>query len=236
MKQKNLIRLSQQYEAALETHFKRGPGASLAPALKLGRAAVVLKLDTLALARMHEQALLALGLSGKKNAFVKLARTFFTEANAVIEQTHRAAQEGKASLSRSQAALGLRTEELAVSNRELLRGVAQRKVLADAATKNGQHYKDSLKESLQLQKQLRKLTHRVIGEQEDERHQISRKLQNEIAQTLLGINVRLLSLKQQSRGNTRNFRSAIASTQRLVLKSAHSVKRFARELDIPQPT
>jgi signal transduction histidine kinase len=230
MKQKNLIRLSQQYETALEKHLKRGPGESLEPALKMGRAAVDLGLDTLELARIHEQAMIALGLSEKKNAFTKLAGIFFTEANTQIEATHRVVQQGKVHLTRTQAALGLRTEELAVSNRELQRGVAQRKVMADAAAKNGQQYKQSLEESLQLQKRLRKLTHRVIVEQEDERTNISRELQDEIAQTLLGINVRLLSLKQHARSNSKSFKAEIASTQRLVLKSAQSVRRVAREI------
>lgn len=230
MKQKNLIRLSQQYETALEKHVKRGPGESLESARKMGRAAVVLGLDTLELARIHERAMLMLGLSGNKNAFTKLAGMFFTEANGLIEATHRAVQQGKDHLSRTQAALGLRTQELAVSHRELQRGVAQRKVMADAAEKNGQHYKKSLQESLQLQKLLRKLTHRVMVAQEDERRNISRELQDEIAQTLLGINVRLLSLKEHARTNTKSFKAEIASTQRLVLKSAQSVRRVAREI------
>jgi signal transduction histidine kinase len=230
MKQKNLIRLSQQYETALEKHLKRGPGESLEPALKMGRAAVVLGLDTLELARIHDRAMMTMGLSEKKNAFTKLAGIFFTEANTIIEANHRIAQQGKAHLSRTQASLGLRTEELAVTKRDLKRGVAQRKVMADAAEKNGQHYKKSLQESLQLQKLLRKLTHRVMVAQEDERRNISRELQDEIGQTLLGINVRLLSLKEHARGNTKRFKEEIASAQRLVLKSALSVRRVAREI------
>lgn len=66
--------------------------------------------------------------------------------------------------------------------------------------------------------------------QEDERKSISRELQDEIAQTLLGINVRLLSLKQHARNSTNGFKKEIASTQRLVLKSAQSVRRVAREI------
>ena len=56
-----------------------------------------------------------------------------------------------------------------------------------------------------------------------------RELQNEIVQTLLGINVRLLSLKQEARNNTRGFKNEIASTQRLVVKSVQSVRNVARE-------
>ncbi|MDR3457712.1 MAG: histidine kinase [Verrucomicrobiae bacterium] len=237
MKQKKPIRLSQQYETALEKLLKQGPGGSLQPALKLGHAAVALGLDTLELARMHDQAMVALGLSDTKNGFTKLAWLFFTEANAPIEATHRAAQQGQASLSRSQATLGQRTEELAASNRKLQRGIIQRKAMADAATKNGHDHQKSLQESLQLQKRLRQLTHRVMLSQEDERQHISHELQDEIAQTLLGINVRLLSLKQHARRNTKGFKEEIASTQRLVLKSAQSVRRVAREIGYqPEPS
>jgi signal transduction histidine kinase len=76
---------------------------------------------------------------------------------------------------------------------------------------------------------LRQLTHQVLAAQEDERHKISHELQDEIAQTLLGINVRLLSLKQEARSNTRGLKNEIASTQRLVAKSAQSVRQAARK-------
>ena len=229
MKQ-NLIRLSQQYVTALEKSLKRGPQADLQPALDLGRAAVALGLETLDLARMHEQALVTLELSNVKNAFTKLAGKFFNEANRAVEESHSAVPPSNGRLSRLKEKLGLRTEELAVSKRELQRGAAQRKTFADAAEKSGQHYRQSLKESLQLQKRLRKLTHRVMLTQENDRRNISHELQDEIAQTLLGINVRLLSLKEAAHSNTKSFRAEIASTQRLVLKSAQSVRRVAREI------
>src|SRR5471030_2228174 len=228
MKQ-NLLDLSRRYVTALEKHLKQGPGASLRPALKLGRQAVALGLETLELARIHEQALVQLQLSNVKNAFTKLAGVFFTVANTLIEETHRAARQTKVHLGRLMTKLGHRTEELAVSNRQLQRGVVRRKVMEQDAEKNGKHHDKCLEESLQLQKRLRQLTHRVMAAQEEERKSISRELQDEIAQTLLGINVRLLTLKQQARNNTKGLKNEIASTQRLVLKSAKSVRRVARE-------
>ena len=77
-----------------------------------------------------------------------------------------------------------------------------------------------------LQKHLRQLAHRVPLAQEEERKKISHELQDEIAQTLLGINVRLVSLKQEARSNTRGLKNEIASTQRLVLHSARSSMAF----------
>jgi signal transduction histidine kinase len=226
---KKLTRLSQQYEMALRRHLKPGACADLLPALGLGRRAVALGLETLELARIHEHALATLKLSDTKNGTAKRAEVFFTEAIIPIVETHRAARQSKTRLNRLNEKLSQRTEELASSNRQLQRGVVRRKVMEAAAEKSGKHHNKCLEESLQLQKRLRQLTHRVMAVQEDERQSISRELQDEIAQTLLGINVRLLSLKQQSRSNTRGLKNEIASTQRLVLKSAKSVRRVARE-------
>ncbi|HEX4343309.1 MAG TPA: histidine kinase, partial [Verrucomicrobiae bacterium] len=76
-------------------------------------------------------------------------------------------------------------------------------------------------------KGLRQLTHKVLAAQEDERRKISHELQDEIGQTLLGINVRLLSLRQEARMNIKSLENEIASTQRLVIRSAKSVRRTA---------
>jgi signal transduction histidine kinase len=144
-------------------------------------------------------------------------------------ETHRAARESKIELNRLNATLGRRTVELAATHRQLQSGILRRKSVEAALKKSGEHYGRLLKESLQLQEGLRQLTHEVLGAQEHERRKISRELQDEIAQTLLGINVRLLSLKQEARSNSRGLKNEIASTQRLVVKSARSVRRVARD-------
>src|ERR1700685_532013 len=117
--EKRLIGLSQRYMVALEKHLKQGPQASLEPALGLGRQAVALGLETLELARIHEQALATLELSKIKNGFTKLAGIFFTAANIPVEETHRAERQSNVHLNRMKETLNQRTEELAVSNRQL---------------------------------------------------------------------------------------------------------------------
>ncbi len=228
MKQK-LIQLSQRYATALRTHLKPGARASLQPALELGRQAVALGVETLELARIHERALNTLELTTSKNGFIQRAEIFFTEALTPIVETHRAARQNKTDLHRLKETLGRRTLELAVTNRQLKRGVLRRKRVEAALKKSGVHYTKLLKDSLHLQEGLRQLTHQVLAAQEEERKKISLELQDEVAQTLLGINVRLLSLKQESRNNTKGLKLEIASTQRLVAKSASSVRRAARE-------
>ena len=229
MKQK-LTRLSQRYLTALRKHLQPGARDGLSPALRLGRQAVDLGLETLGLARIHERAVAKLELAGSKNGFIKQAEIFFAEALVPIVQKHRTARQTQIQLDKLTATLGRRTEELAVSNRQLARGVVRRKVMEDASAERGQHHQKALEESLALQKRLRQLTHRVIVVQENERKKISLELQDEIAQTLLGINVRLLSLKQQARHSSKGFKNEIASTRRLVVESAKSVRRVAREI------
>jgi signal transduction histidine kinase len=127
--------------------------------------------------------------------------------------------------------LGQPGGELAPTNQDWQKAVTGRKAVADDGVNNGKPHGKCLQESLQLQKQLRQLTHQVLVAQEDEREKISRELRDEIAQTLLGINVRLLLLKQAARSKAKGLKSEIASAQRLVVKSASLVRRLARELD-----
>ena len=90
-------------------------------------------------------------------------------------------------------------EKPAPTNRDKQKAGTGRKDVADAGANNGKPHGKCLKESLQLQQHLRQLTHQVLVAQEAEREKISQKLRDEIAQTLLGINVRLLLLKQAAR-------------------------------------
>jgi signal transduction histidine kinase len=234
MKQK-LNGLSQRYVTALRKHRKAGPRASLQPALGLGRRAVVLGLETLELARIHEQAITTLEAASGKDGIARRAEIFFTEALIPIVETHHAAQQSKIQLNRLNETLGRRTAELAATHRLVKRGLVRRKSVEAALKKSGEHYAKLFKDSLLLQDELRQLTHQVLVAQEAERDKISHELQDEIAQTLLGINVRLISLKQKARSNTTGLKHEIASTQQLVVKSARSVRRFARELKLHPP-
>jgi signal transduction histidine kinase len=232
MKQKT-IRLSQRYVTALRKHIEQGPRASLLPALGLGRRAVVLGLETLDLARIHERAASTLGLSRQRDGEIKRAQNFFIEAITPIEETHLAAQRSKIDLTRLNETLSRRTLELAAANGQLRRGIVRRKTVETALKKSGERYARLLQDSLQLQEGLRQLTHQVLAAQEEERRKFSQELQDEIAQTLLGINVRLLSLKREARSNTRGLKNEIAGTQRLVAKSAQSVRQTARKIRNP---
>jgi len=228
MKRK-LIALSRRYVAALRKHLKQGPQASLQPALALGRQAAALGLETLDMARIHEGALATLEVSRSRDGIIKRAEIFFAEAVTPIEKTHCAALKANTRLSQLNKTLGRRTVDLAASNRSLKQGIVRRKAVEQALKKSAGHYARLLKESRRLQEHLQHLTHQILSAQEDKRKKISRELHDEIAQTLLGINVRLLTLKKAAAVNTEGLKKEIASTQRLVKQSVKTMNRFARE-------
>jgi two-component system sensor histidine kinase DegS len=223
-------RLSQQYVAALRRFLKQGPRASVQPARSLGRKAMALELETLDVARVHEAALASLEASSSQDGIIKQAQIFFTEVITPIETTHRAARKTSGDLNRLTKTLSRRTAELTASGRRLKRGIIQRKVAEKALKKSGKHRTDLLEQSRLVQQHLRLLTRQILSAQEANRTKISRDLHDEIAQTLLGINVRLLALKNESVANAEGLKKEIANTQRLVEKSKKALSRFVREL------
>jgi signal transduction histidine kinase len=226
---KKLAGLSQRYASALRRHLSQAPRDGSQPALRLGRQALALGLETLQLARIHDRAFASLQLSVGQDGQTRRAEIFFADALTPIVETHRTARQGRIDLGRLNHALNRRTLELADTNRQLRRGILRRKSVEAALKNSGEHHSRLLRESLQLQEGLRHLTHRLLAAQEDERRTISSELRNDIAQTLLGLNVRLLSLKEQARRNSKGLKNEIADTQRLVLLSAQSVWRVARQ-------
>jgi PAS domain S-box-containing protein len=123
-----------------------------------------------------------------------------------------------------------RVEVLADTNRGLKQEIARRQTVEQALKKSEQHQSRLLKQSHHMQEQLRHLSHQILHAQEEERKRISHELHDEIAQTLVGINVHLAALTRESEGNPKDLRKKIARTQRLVEKSVDVVHLFAREL------
>jgi signal transduction histidine kinase len=231
---RKLTRLSRRYQAALRKHLKQGSPASSGPAQELGRQAMATGLETLDVARIHEQALITLVLPGysarTRDVMVRRAGAFFAEAITPIEKTHRTAQEANGRLTQMIEKLHRRSADLDDSNRQLKQEIAQRKTVEESLRNSERHYSQLLDQSHHLQEQLRLLSRQLLLAQEEERKKISRELHDEIAQTLTGINVRLAALKTEATLNTKGLQGKISSTQRMVEKSVDIVHRFAREL------
>ena len=224
---------ARRYGTALRKHLHEGPGTTLQAALALGRQAAALGWETLDVARIHEQALLA-SVPTRKSGGIELrtierAKRFFIEAIVPIEKTHSAALMADIRISRMGRTLSRRIAESSVSNRRLRQTIVRRQSAETALKKSGVQHAGLLVESRRLQKQLRHLTRGTLSMQEDERRKMSRALQDEVAQRLLGINIRLMALKKGLKAGTESLKKEIGSTQRLVIESARKVKRFVHE-------
>jgi two-component system, NarL family, sensor histidine kinase DegS len=221
---------------ALRKHLAQGRGADLQPALGLGRQAVGLGMETLDVARIHEQALTALpsrgGSSMTRRGMDERTRNFFTETIAPIEKTHRAARKADVRAHQLTEALRRRTAASSASIRHLEQSIVQRQGAEESLRTSGQQHARLLAEAHRLQKHLRHLTHASLSVQEDDRQKMSRQLHDEIAQCLLGIHVRLLTLKQGAKTHSEGLKKEIAKTQRLVKQSVNTIKRAADEVGI----
>ena len=91
MNKSKLSRLSAQYLAALKEHSEQEANAVLSVAYELGISAVALGLETLDLARIHEQSLAALILPGfaKAEREIKIERAilFSTKPSSRLKRS-----------------------------------------------------------------------------------------------------------------------------------------------------
>ncbi len=187
------------------------------------------------MARIHEQAVIMLKHGVARSSKFRFERDqrvngFFAEAIHPIEETHFIAREARARLGRLNKRLHDQTAELAARQRQLKHKISNRKTAETVLKRRGTDQKTALDESLRLQQHLRTLTHRLLYTQENERGRLSRGLRDEIAQTLLGINVRLLSLKGDAESDASGLQTEIARAQKLMTVSETKMRRVVSRL------
>ncbi len=123
-----------------------------------------------------------------------------------------------------------RVEVLAASNKKLELEIVRRQAGEKSLKKSERHLSRSLVQSRHQQEQLRQLARQILLAQEEERKRISCELHDEIAQTLVGMNLHLESLAREDTVNRADFKQKIARTQELIESSLNVVHRFARDL------
>lgn len=121
-------------------------------------------------------------------------------------------------------------EHLRELNQNLEQRVKERSEALASLQRSEQVQKELLEQSRTMEERLRHLSQQLLQVQEDERKRISRELHDVIAQTLVGINLRLASLTSVTDGKGKDISAKIAQTQQLVAKSVDIVHRFARDL------
>lgn len=231
-----MVRWAKRYRTALRTYLGQGPRSSLRQALALGRQAAALGLETLDVARVHEQALQALivpkGSARSRKRVLARTKAFFEETIVPIEQTHAAAKEDIRQVAELGEELRVREAESTASARRLKKGVKRRQTAETDLKNSGDRHARLVKKSHGLEGRLKDQMRQILAAQEDEWRASSRKLQNEIAQILVAIDVRLLTLKEAAKASTVNLKKEIVQTQALVKQSVVAIQRLANETGV----
>ena len=219
--------LAKAYLLALKEHQREGSHLSLQPALGIGCEACVLGMEPLQLQRLHKRATAKLNLPPSHGISFKRAQRFLKDALIPLLKMDSRGPLGESRLNRLHRNFERGTAQLSAARLKLRAGVESREVLESKLSRDEHLFAALLQESLRLQGDLRKLTHQAFTAQERERRMVSRELRDNIAQNLLGINVRLINLKHEVRTNAKGLKSKIAHAQRLVMSSAKSVNQAA---------
>ncbi len=226
--------LSTRYRNALRHHLDKNSTGTIDHAQSLGRSALRLGLLTRDLVRIHERALVTLTSTNTATtacpATTKAAGHFIAQALIPLESAQRAITKTALLLQQRNHILNLHAAALAKSNHRLEREILRRKAVELELTNGRARYQKLFRESLLMQGKFRLLTRKIITAQEEERKEISRELHDEVVQILVGINVELASLGQDSSTKNHLLKLKIARTQRLVENSVNAVHRFARDL------
>ena len=226
----------ESYQKALTNWLHTTGLADLEVARSLHRPWLATGTTLLELAKFHEQTLLSLDLPPSAETdhegIVVKAASFFAKVITADDTTANDTKENTRSKKTIQK-LSERTSELMASNIQLTAKLKRCEGAEKSLTRSGLHHSKSLEESNLLREQLQRLSRRIIATQEDQRHSMSRQLDNGIAQTLIGINIRLINLKKVVGMSNKNLVRDISLTQRLVTKSTNMVHRFALDLRPP---
>lgn len=218
-----------RYEAALRSCLQ--DGGHLDTASEINQLARSSKIPIRDFAEFHEQILLdgvlTTGNRGLRLKQRRHASRFFSEVCSFTDGDEVGVP---SALKQTIAILSERGTQLADNSRDLRQKLAKSLGREKDRKANHLRFTHALKESERLKDQLRLLSRRVLTIQEEERKNISRELHDVIAQSLVGVNFRLASLKRESSLNTRALQRNVTLTQSLVKKSTEIVHRFAREL------
>ncbi|MDF1811247.1 MAG: hypothetical protein P1V20_03505 [Verrucomicrobiales bacterium] len=227
-------KLAAEYLVALRLHNEDDGDSHLETARKLGETAGELGLGTLKLAKMHVAALSdilsAPDSAAGEEAITAQATIFFNEALMQVEKTNRIALDAALELRKVKTDLNQATEDLATSRHAVKREIEDRELTESALLSRRDLADELLRESRHLEEKLREMTHRSLTANEAERQQMSLFLHNEIAQTLLGIHIKLLALKEAVSISHEDIAQQIATTQSIMAKSVETISHFADSL------
>ena len=212
---------SRRYGTALRGSLRPGESGGVLAAAELGCQAVSLGLESLDVARVHEQSMQMARTkeevpASRRQEIAAQAECFFKAAIVPIEATHRDARTAGSQIAQLDRELRQRDEELSDTSIRVQQATTQRKA-AEARTDECEVQQDTLLDEAQrVRSRLRDCLRDTMSQQEGERQMFGNGLRDEIAQALLGIDLALLTLNKGEETNTDIIEKNIANAQRLL--------------------
>jgi hypothetical protein len=211
-----------RYEAALGLHLKAGASSQARQALELGREAAADGVSLPDLARIHASAVdrLRPGITARDSG--RSAR-FFAAAIEPLVFLHRTSLHYRAELARLGSALSRRTLQLASSRLEFRKGAARNRVLTEQLRDTKVRHAGVEAKTRRVHDELRRLTRRMLKTQERRGQADGARLRNDIAQSMIGINLWLRGLRTEARRNTESLATGISKVRMDVSAAATKV-------------
>jgi signal transduction histidine kinase len=227
-----LSNFSRLYESVIRTYLTEGFHLVGESVEKISKQANFLDLKLQDIAAIHEQLLvvdlLPESTTRSRTSIVRHGGTFFAAVVTAVKKGNTGRY--SANLEKTIALLSVRNVEIALAKQKLDLDILRREKVEMDLRQSEKDCLKALKESEVLRMQLKELSRQVMVIQEEERKKISRELHDVIAQALLGINVRLATLKIEAGAKAKGLNRNITETQKVITKSANLIYQFAREL------
>ena len=127
-----------------------------------------------------------------------------------------------------------RRREAEDATQQLDRSISQRRTAAAALKDSDRRQSVLVKESHKLKQQLQDQLHRILHVQEGEKKKISEQLHEEVAQTLVALQLRLRIMDAVAEDNTEILKKEVAATRKLVRESTRTIGRLKDECGTPK--
>lgn len=202
-------------------------------ARELGIAGAADGASVIEIARMHEAALMAAarGKDGRlTRETVKRAQKFFLAVLKPMEARATQARAEASSPEQREQRVKNSKAALADSEKNAQRQTGLRRSSEEALRQKRLRFERALNETDALEGDLRRLARRTMAAMERERGEFSRLLQDEVAQSLIGIKLRLAHLEEKRSDEAEKMLSDISVARSAVKKTASIMEAAIKEM------
>lgn len=222
----NPTALSRRYAAALSRHLEGDAGEGMETASELGGDGAAAGISIIDIARIHEEALALVTRADSWLAgdAVRRAQEFFIAVLKPMATSAVQPPAQTASATQITNRLKVSNADLQASERKARKHTRLRRSSEEVLRQKRVRLVQALKESHALEGDLRRLARRTLAALERERAEFSQLLQDEVAQSLIGIRLRLARIEEKRTSEAEKLLGDITDAGGLVEASSQKMR------------